>query len=263
MKDNVIDQWREALSRGDGYKHKFINCKESSKANRVWKRILKIINKNNSKLKFFDIGSGGGQNVVMLAMNKHSCVGIDISEDVINRSKDYINVIKNNCGDVDVKVYVDNIFELNILHEHKESCDVVYHFGVIEHFLEDEERILFLENMMKLLKPGGYVVSVVPSGSHPLRERQQKESIWGYLVPEVNYNYRLMFGELESVSLENIKVLPHSMFTYLTWDRSNKLKYLLRKIFFLSMQLVPIKLFSNKFSFKHCGSVIGIGRKPL
>lgn len=261
MKDDVINQWKEALSAGDGYAHRFINCEESSKKNRVWKRILKIINKNNLKLKFFDIGSGGGQNVVMLALNDHKCVGIDISKDVINRSRNYINEIKNNCNDIDVEIHLDNIFELKILDKHKESCDVVYHFGVIEHFLQDEERILFLQKMMELLKPGGYIVSVVPSGSHPLRAKQQKEGIWGYLIPEINYDYNLMFNELQRVNLKDIKVLPHSMFTYLTWDKSNKFKFLLKKIFFLAMQLVPIGLFSDKFAFKHCGSVIGIGRK--
>jgi len=139
---------------------------------------------------------------------------------------------------------------------------VVFHSGVIEHFLSDSERITFLENMFVLAKPGGYVISIVPSGTHPLRARMKSEKLGGYGIPEVDYNPENMREEFVKCGGGDIKILPHNIFGYILSDNSAGLRKILQKALFYFFQLLPISLLPQKFAVRHAGTLIGIARKP-
>src|SRR4029453_3360544 len=76
------------------------------------------------------------------------------------------------------------------------AYDLVFNVGVVEHFLDPQERRQAVRRMFDLARPGGYVVSVVPSGAHPLRARMRAEGLGGYCVPEIDYTAQSLEAEM-------------------------------------------------------------------
>jgi 2-polyprenyl-3-methyl-5-hydroxy-6-metoxy-1,4-benzoquinol methylase len=264
MGTKTSNDWVSALKE-EGYNHNFTSCSDLKRLSRVWKKILSSIGRNNKSdvLSFFDVGFGGGKHVAMLALNGHECAGIDVSKEVASRAKMYIDEIEQKCCELNIELIIGSIFDFNDEHIYDNKYDVVYHFGVIEHFLDSIDRIVFLQKMFELTKPGGYVVSVVPSGIHPVRKRQKEFNLGGYVIPEIDYSDTLMKEEFEEVGLKNTIVLPHNIFSYLMFFRKNKIIYFFGKLFFLIAQLVPLNFLPSKFNFKHAGTLIAIGQKKI
>jgi len=260
MHKDVSHKWKSELVSG-GYDHKFIDCSNASKLSRVWKRILShTYGANANRLKILDIGCGGAKNIAMLALNGNDCVGMDVSPEVTERAWRYINDVESNCGPIGAEVFVGDIFEFEITDMHASMFDIVFHFGVIEHFLEENDRLVFLDKMYRMVKPGGYVVSVVPSGMHPIRKKQRDLGLGGYVIPEIDYTDQIMRSEFEIVGLKDIKVLPHNIFNYLYFEKYSK-SYRFKKLLAGAAQIIPVSLFRSSFAFKHCGSLVGIGKK--
>src|SRR5256712_6199704 len=68
--------------------------------------------------------------------------------------------------------------------------------------------------MFSLCAPGGHVVCVVPSGTHPLRARMRAEGLGGYRVPEIDYTPALLEGEMREAGGSAVRVIPHNLFGY-------------------------------------------------
>jgi SAM-dependent methyltransferase len=258
----IAEKWRKDLEQ-HGYDHanEAIDIKSLEHFPRVWKKIFSALPQELRTRKdrsAFEVGTGGARHLVSLALNGWRSAGIDVSKDVLDRAHEFIRKVESIVGrSLNIELILADLFD----YSSEEKFDVVFHFGVIEHFLEDEVRLEFLRKMFELTRPGGYVLSVVPSGVHPERARFKNEHLGGYDIPEIDYGPDLMRKELEAVGAKNIEVLPHNLFGYFPVDNDKGLKKLFKKLFFYAVQLLPASWFPKKFSYRHAYSLIAIGRK--
>ncbi len=262
--ESIADKWREDLKER-GYEHHISKKREYNKLKiftRFWKTVLKTtkINPNTENLKIFEFGCGGCKHLIPFALKGVSCVGLDCSKEVLERSKNYISeVSKFSEKTLDIKLIYKDFLKYN---DSKEEFDLVFHVGALEHFLDDKERMYALKKMFDLTKPGGYVVSAVPNGVHILRNKMRKFNLGGYGIPEIDYSPELIYKEMKECGGENIKVLPYNLFLYVLFDRSNPIFYPIKKLFYYSTQIIPLSLLPKSFSYKHTGLLIGIAKKP-
>jgi len=203
----------------------------------------------------FDFGFGGGIHLVQFALNNWDCVGIDVSEEVLKRAQNFIAEIEKVSGaNLKIKLLAGDFFEY--LPSGNEQFDIVYQVGVIEHFLDENERLKALQKMFEITKPGGFILSIVPSGMHPLRQLMKEKNLGGYDIPEIDYTPELMAEELGKCGGRKITVLPHNLGGYLRLRPG-----LIYKIIFYLLQLASLDWLPKKIAFRHCGSIIGIAQK--
>lgn len=108
--------------------------------------------------KILEVGSGTGQTSAYLASKGAQIHLLDISKKSLDFSKKYFDSMK-----LRVKLYHQNAFNMEFS---SESFDYVWNGGVIEHF-NDNEKILLIKKMWKLVKPGGKLLITVPN-SHDI-----------------------------------------------------------------------------------------------
>lgn len=259
---NVAEKWVEVLKR-DGYEehiYKKSECRKMKKFSRVWRRIFRCINLNpygRNDLSIFEVGCGGCKHLVQFALNGWKCVGIDCSEEVLKRAKNYIREISRICRNkLDIElIYGDFLNYIPI----EEKFDIVFHVGVLEHFLNLKERMIALKKMFDLTKPGGYVISIVPNGIHPLRKEMKEKGLGGYFIPEIDYTPELLFREMKEFGRRDIHIFGHNIFSYLLLKKSRW--FLFKKIIYLIWQIIPISLLPSKFIFRKAGTLIAIAKK--
>lgn len=254
---SVADVWREAL-RSAGYEDRATEAGDLArwrKLPRVWRRILHSI-EARGPLDFFEAGSGGGKNLVHLALHNHRCTGIDCSDDVLDRCRLLMADVEALTGE---PLGITTIAGDFLNFESGNRFDVVFNFGVVEHFLDDEERNLFVSKMCALCRPGGWVVSVVPNGIHPLRQRMRSEGIGGYVVPEIDYSPALLTEELRRHGCDEVKVFPHNLLSYRTIEPpAGRLRALLAHAGYLSAQALPP--FRVMPLYRRAGTLVAVGR---
>ncbi|MFZ5448750.1 MAG: methyltransferase domain-containing protein [Thermodesulfobacteriota bacterium] len=266
MTDNyqeVSKRWVEEL-KSTGYEYhvsKAEDCRQLQ-LSRVWKRIFQETQLHKSgKLKILEVGCGGGLQLAKLAAMGCDCVGIDVSEEVLARSERYFAEIRKVCGvTMNIRTMAGDFYEISRT-ELGDGFDLVFNFGVIEHILDDSARLRFLEKKYELTKDGGYIVSMVPNGVHPLREKMKRLNLGGYNIPEIDYNRNLMEREFRMIGAREIKILPHNLFYYLLMEKNNLAFDIGIKLFYYGFQLIPQAILPKSFCFEHAGSLIGIGRK--
>ncbi|MBI3766234.1 MAG: class I SAM-dependent methyltransferase [Ignavibacteriales bacterium] len=254
----VAMKWREELARG-GYERKLGNWKEFSslrRLSRTWKIILKAI-----KLKpgstVFEFGCGGGNQLIPLALNNYKCRGIDCSEDVLVHCKSFIADAERFARK---PLGIQLVYGDFLAYSSEDKYDLVFNFGVIEHFIDDHEREIAIKKMFSLCKPGGYVVSVVPNGQHPLRTRMRREGLGGYHVPEIDYNCASISDEMMKAGAEQVLVIPHNLFGYLLIDENiSVLRKIFHHLFHYIAQIIP--RVRSRITCKHAASLICIGRR--
>ncbi len=256
----VAEQWTQSL-RKEGYEHTCKNkheFKKIKKLSRIWKRILSKIDLTPGS-SCFEVGCGGGIHLVRLALNGFLVKGIDCSPDVINRAKNFIRQVGKFDDRVSpIHIYVGDFLSEGYEFSISDKYDLVFDFGVVEHFLKKSERLEFIKRKFQLVKEGGWVVSVVPSGKHPYREMQRNEGLGGYHVPEINYTPELLKAEMLECGSKEVFVLPHNIMGYLNIHPKQNV---VRKGTFYLSQILPQRLFKKNFLYKHAFSYIALGRK--
>jgi 2-polyprenyl-3-methyl-5-hydroxy-6-metoxy-1,4-benzoquinol methylase len=261
--DNVSQRWVQEL-KGEGYEYHISEVKDCRqlKLSRVWKRIFKETQLPKSgKLRILEVGCGGGIQLAKLAAMGCECIGIDVSREVLARAENYFSEIHGVCGrELDIKLIAGDFYDIDKT-ELGGCFDLVFNFGVIEHILDASARLRFLKKKYELTKDGGYIVSMVPNGSHPLRDKMKRMNLGGYNIPEIDYDQHLMEEEFRAIGAKLIIILPHNLFIYLLLEQHNLFIDLLRKLIYLGIQVLPPGFLSRDFGFRHAGSLIGIGRK--
>ena len=213
-----------------------------------------------SERSLFEVGCGGGKYLVMFGLKGWKCVGLDCSREVLQRAERYIEEVKNKCdGGIDIRLVRADFLEY--IMEGSSSFDIVFNAGVIEHFLDETERLEFLKKKFELAKPGGYVISIIPNGMHYRREKVRGDNLGGYHIPEINFSPALIEGEMDRCGGRDIKVIPHNIFGYLRFDGVVSLPKILRVFLYYLAQLAPDFIWPRKFALRHSLTLIGIARK--
>lgn len=112
------------------------------------------------------------------------------------------------CADLERMPFRDGVF------------DMVFNDGVVEHWLDDRERVEIINKMARLARPGGYVVVYVPNGGHPFYEKWVRTGYPGYLKspPMTLYDTDKLRTELERAGLKEVQVDGVASFhSFNTW----------------------------------------------
>ena len=240
----VTRAWQETLKK-DGYDTPEItakDCKRFRKLSRAWRRILHHTGlSKTAPVSALEFGSGGGAHLVPLFVNGWNCTGIDCSNEVIARANGYVDAVRQSaCAPQGSIQFVNQDF-IDFIPP-GEHYDLTYQFGVLEHFLNDADRLNYVQKMFDVTRVGGYVVSAVPNGGHALRRRQREEGLGGYLIPEIDYTREHLIEEMQHCGAGEVIVLAHDLFGYLKMLPITGIKRKLLLLLYLFMQLPVFQL---------------------
>jgi len=259
---SVVQAWRDAYSRSN-YDFRLNNksVKTRKTWSRSWRRIMRQMSLTcSSELCAFEVGCGTAEHLVKLALNGWRCVGIDVSEIALRHALDLTNHISEQCGrPLPIELKNGDFLAYSDIRR----FDLVFQWGVVEHFLDVSERTLALRKMFELTKPGGYVVSVVPNGTHPLRSIQRSRGLGGYEIAEIDYSCESLTHEMESAGGCEVVVLPHDLFGYLKIISTSTGNSIGRKFIYYLWQMIPQSILPRRFCCRRCFSLIGVARKSL
>jgi SAM-dependent methyltransferase len=255
---SVAQRWREELA-GGGYAQS-ANTPDSvrrlSRVSRSWRTIFTMC-RLSPAASVFEFGCGGGAHLLPLALNGYRVVGIDCSGAVLDRCRALIR---------DVEAVLQRSLAIELVEGDfltfapAAQYELVFNFGVIEHFIDPGERGAAIDRMFAMCKPGGWVVSVVPSGAHPLRARVRAEGLGGYRVPEIDYTPELLEEEMLGAGACRVDVAPHNLFGYLLVDpHGAAVVKALRRALYYAGQLLPRT--RGSFTSRHAYAFICAGRK--
>ncbi len=205
-----------------------------------------------------EFGSGGGDKLMPLYLRGWQCIGVEVSPEVIKRATVYVENVKQKMRPSGKISFCCCDFL-----EYEDACeyDIVYQAGVLEHFLDDNERIRYLKKMFSLVKDGGWVVSLVPSGVHPARKRQREYGLGGYNIPEIDYTADKIISEMMRCGGVNVRVLPHQIFGY--WFALNgRLRQQCYRLCSVLSRFLPGSCWQKPFAYRHAYWFIGLAMKP-
>lgn len=115
----------------------------------IQKYVPQGLSTKNPKLKICEIGSGDGKLLKKFAeMLNMTPIGIEYSREAAKASK------KNG-----IKTVVADAFDKDFSNKYRNSFDVVFSYGFIEHILPPEKAVKIHYD---ILKPGGYAIIQIP-----------------------------------------------------------------------------------------------------
>jgi SAM-dependent methyltransferase len=258
---NASQAWKQALSLPGKYE---LHCsslqdiQRLQKLGHVWKRSLQVTG-IQPPAQLFELGCGGGIHLARLALNGFQVHGIDVSDAVAARAQTFLEEIRQ-FQSIEATIEVADIFNY-----HSEiTYDMCFHFGVVEHFLEVSERQQIWDNLYKLTKPGGWILSVVPCGQHFMRSMVRQHGLAGYNIPEIDYSCASHRAEFKALGLQSITTLPHSFFSFLSAHPSRVVaKWLYPVAFTFGNLLLPSIPLPDLVKERWAQSLIVAGQKPV
>ena len=229
---------------------------------RTWRRILRNTGlKKSDQVKVLEFGCGGGAQLVPLYANGWTCVGLDCSVEVLSRAKEYVRQVvqggflRNNRGSIDF-VCADFIdFQSDT------KFDMTFQFGVLEHFLVDEEREQYLQRMFAVTKDNGFVVSFVPNGEHVYRKRQKEDGLGGYNIPEIDYTAEDLEAEMLRCGAQSVEVLTHDLMGHLKIRNQKGPRKLIDLAAYLVWQFPLLQMLPHSYRRRRAYWLLAIARK--
>lgn len=141
------------------------------------KEILNIIPKYSKTL---EIGSGTGQTSLCLALNNCDATVLDYEKKCLELTKIAAEKLNIEINTICVDATRDLPFK-------EKEFDVIFHSGLLEHFIKDE-RIELLKNWKKYCKK---MISLVPNASALAyrigKEKMEKDETWVYGIENPLY----------------------------------------------------------------------------
>lgn len=256
------EAWRALLEHPGGYEHHCSSQEDFQRLRRLgfaWTRVLRIA-KLSPGDRVFEFGCGGGKHLALLASRGFEVHGVDVSPAVTERAKSYLASVAR-FAPIRASVEHADFLEYDV-RPRAGSFAMSFHAGVVEHFLEPEQRALIWEKMVALVRPGGWVVSMVPGGKHVLRERIRRERLSGYDVPEIDYGCELHTREFEAAGLADIACMAHNFFSFLPAHQSKIVSGLLSgPTRLLSNATLPWLPLPETWKERFAGTLLVVGRK--
>lgn len=203
--------------------------------------------------KILDVGCGGGTDSVPLALMGCEVTAIDVNENMIKNLMEYKNGVEVVIGnELKIDAIVGNLIDVKL---NENYYDVVFSNGVLEHYLDDKMRKRVIEKMAKFVKPGGYIITGVPNGKHPFRQKFKKEGLAGYSkeLPELDYSKELFEIDfnMDKLKIEVVDGIYLFMYVLSLPAFRGKLKYLILPFYIIIRLLERFfpKSFKRRFGF--------------
>jgi len=259
----VAEDWRRTFKKVGGYEPVPVGRLTALRfavLSRAWRRILRRTGFSAfAPIRALDVGCAGGYQCVRLSANGWHCVGLDASPDVIRHARQFARNVRSVMRPRGtMRFVVGDFFKYR---PPARGFDLVFHVGVVEHFLDRRERLAFLKRMFAAARPGGYVMSMVPNGQHVLRRKMRRHGLGGYIVPEIDYSADLVEREMKACGAVDVTVLHHNVFGYLRIKDSHGLVRAAELALYALLQLFPWRIMPRRFLDRRAFWLIGIGRK--
>ncbi len=137
-----------------------------------------------------EAGCGGGLYGIALATFGVDCCELDYSERMLDNVKIAVSRYGPVYGPLRLQILRGDLTGMSF-----KDCtfDIVFNEGVIEHWVNRDERAKVLTEMARVIKPRGCLVVCIPNNAHPLHR-------WWYFLQRVVRSDKLVFrpgGELE------------------------------------------------------------------
>jgi ubiquinone/menaquinone biosynthesis C-methylase UbiE len=158
-KNRVGELWNR-MFKEDSYK---ISLKDISRIGKS-QHIKYILKYAKPHAEILEAGCGSAKFGFALSLRGFKVTVLDYSEHIIRNVAVLLEQLiqKYNIKLIPAK---GDIARLNFK---KNSFDIVFNEGVVEHWLGKKERIAIIKEMARVAKINGYVIIIVPNGRHPL-----------------------------------------------------------------------------------------------
>lgn len=209
------------------------------------RRIIRIIEELeiSPEDKVLDCGCGDGFCLKILSeLGKKNIIGVDLDKKILSFFKSRVS---------NIFIANSDIYHLPFRSEY---FDKIYSFEVLEHIEDDE---MALEEMYRVLKPGGKLVVTVPNSSYPflwdplnwiigrLTGRHLNTGIWvGHLRL---YNSKEIISMIEKAGFK-IKLVQY--LTYYCFPFNHQILSMFKRILFSGVLPKDIQTTGDKFSNK-------------
>lgn len=204
--------------------------------------------------KIFEAGCGSGKYSVTLATMGYDVTAMDYTDSILKN----VNALKQQAekffGKLPLKTVKDDLRDLKT----KETYDLVFNEGVVEHWLGREERVGVIKQMVKVTRKGGTVAIFLPNGKNPLHPWWELSRFPGYLSapPMTLYDVKKLSSEMKEAGLSDFYTDGLDVYYFINkWPRLPVLDYPLG---FLEKNLPLPKPLREKL-----GTIIAcLGKKP-
>lgn len=198
-------------------------------------------------------GCGSGKFSLVLASLGHHVIALDYVSDILRTvreterglGQDWPWRLRGYCnGDLENLPLSDDSF------------DLVINEGVVEHWLNDAQRMNVLREMVRVTRPLGVVAVIVPNGAHPLVHRWESCASGCLQAPPMTpYSAGRLEKELIQAGLQDVYV--EGIYAWRSWVRLPPWDRLYPGAALLD-HLIPLPRALNE---KWAINVIGLGRK--
>lgn len=165
-------------------------------ANFAYPEVIRLLlNLTTERSRCIEVGCGSGTYAIALLANNRKCIASDYSEEALNLTKMKAKVLY----DIDVPTKLIDIYDIPYPDD---SFDLVFSDGVVEHL--DIPKAL--KEMERVIKPDGWIIAKVPSGTFLYR------IIYYLLSPVENRPHEVWYSKkrwaklMEESGFRNIEV---------------------------------------------------------
>lgn len=200
-------------------------------------------------------GCGSGKFSVCFAIMGLRATALDYSPRMAANALNLKQAAAGYFGQLALEAAVGDLTHLPFADD---SYSLVFNEGVVEHWLDDSQRLKVIAEMSRVTLPGGTVAIIVPNGGHPLNGYWMKHHP-GYLSapPMTLYTSAQLVAEMKEVGLQDVYADGIGTFSGLAFTFPHS--RLMRLASGALNHTLPIPRYLRQRMAVH---IIALGRKP-
>jgi len=149
-----------------------------------------------------EVGCGSGKFALALATLGCRVTALDYSAQMVTSARTLKSKIAVQWPELAIHFIQGDLSHLNFADS---TFDLALNEGVVEHWLDRDERLAVLREMVRVTRPGGVVAVFVPNGRHPLHGWWERTGYPGYQAPPMTlYDAETLGMELEQAGCRDV-----------------------------------------------------------
>jgi SAM-dependent methyltransferase len=149
-------------------------------------------------------GCASGKFSLCFALLGCDVTALDYSPEMLENVASLQQTVERQVGPLKLALHQGDLEHLDLKADH---FDLVFNEGVVEHWLNDDERRAVLRNLACVTRPHGTVAVIVPNGHHPWMTRwMETNPAFLSAPPMVRYSPQMLRNDLMSVGLQDLVI---------------------------------------------------------